>query len=306
MDWDLLRYFLPVARLGSLTKAAEILKTAQSTVSRRLGELEVNLGVILFKRTPHGYDLTPEGAELFAKAQEIEGHFLDLERSKHGIMEPGQTVAGTVRLATAENLAAAILAPALPALQSRYPALTVELATRVASVSMVRREADLSLRLVRPTQNTLFVRKVGVQAHAVYASPSYLCRQELANGLGALRDCDLIGWDEEFSSLQLAVWLREAIGGRPLKVSATCLATQIAAARHGIGAVVLPCFLGDAEPGLRRIVEPKDVFSQDIWLVVDPSLKAVPRVRAVADWIAEAVAEKADLLAGRLHPDGFD
>lgn len=299
MDWDLLRYFLPVARLGSLTKAAELLKTTQSTVSRRLGELESTLGVVLFMRTPHGYDLTPEGAAFLVKAQAIEDHFFDLERSTHAAGEAAESLSGTVRLATAENLSTAILVPSLGALRSRHPGLALELSTGVRSVSMMRREADLSLRLVRPTQNTLTMRKVGVQAHAVYAAPSYLSERGAPGNLEGLLAADLIGWDDEFASLQMAVWLREATGGRPLMLATTSLAPQIVAARSGLGVAVLPCFLGDQDPGLRRVVEPDEVFAQDIWLTFDPALGKVPRVRAVADWVVETVTAKADVLSGR-------
>jgi DNA-binding transcriptional LysR family regulator len=299
MDWDLLRYFLPVARLGSLTKAAEVLKTTQSTVSRRLGELESALGVVLFTRTPHGYDLTPEGSAFLVKAQGIEDQFVDLERALHGDAA-SESLGGTVRLATAENLSTAILVPSLGALRSRHPGLAVELSTGVRSVSMMRREADLSLRLVRPTQNTLTVRKVGVQAHAVYAAPSYLSERGTPDGLEGLRDADLIGWDDEFASLQMAVWLKEVTGDRPLMLATTSLAPQIVAVRCGLGLAVLPCFLGDTDPGMRRVVQPDEVFSQDLWLTLDPTLAKVPRVRAVADWVVETVAAKAGVLSGGL------
>lgn len=298
MDWDSLRYFLPVARLGSLTKAAEVLGTTQSTVSRRLAELEASLGLVLFTRTPHGYELTPEGSLLLGKAQTIEDHIVDIERAGRRENGAPERLSGTVRLATAENLATAILIPSLGALRSRHPGLALEVATGVRSVSMMRREADLSVRLVRPTQSTLSMRKVGVQGHAVYAAASYLAEHASIQGMVGLRDADLIGWDEEFASLQTAQWMKEATNNRPLVLATTSLAAQIVAVRSGLGVAVLPCFLGDVEPGLRRVVEPDDVFSQDIWLTFDPALGKVPRVRAVVDWVVESIAAKAELLSG--------
>lgn len=298
MDWDLLRYFLPVARLGSLTKAAVVLRSTPSTVSRRLAELETALGVVLFTRTPHGYDLTPEGASFLAKSQAIEDHFVDLERSVRGEVADQESLSGTVRLATSENLATALLVPSLGTLRSRHPALTLELSTGVRSVSMMRREADLSVRVSRPTQNTLGMRKIGVQAHAVYAAPAYLSAGGISGGVSILRDAHLIGWDGEYASLQMAVWLKDATGGQPLTLAMTSLAPQIVAARHGLGVAVLPCFLGDTDLGLQRVVEPDEVFAQDLWLTFDPALLKVPRVRAVANWVVETLAAHADLLDG--------
>jgi len=299
MDWDTVRFFLPVARYGSLTKAAEVLNTTQSTVSRRISELEASLGMTLFVRTPHGYDLTPEGASLLQSATAIEDQFVDLERAGRSDAPNDLGPSGTVRIATAENLASAILLPSLRELRLRYPGLSIELATGVRSVSMVRREADLSLRLVRPTQNNLIVRKVGEQAHAVYASAEYLAERGHPQTQPALRDLDLIGWDAEFATLQMAVWLKDATEGKPLAVAMTSLAAQLIAARCGLGAVVLPCFLGDPEPGLRRLIEPEEVFTQDVWLTMDAGLSKLTRVRVVADWLVAAVGENTDLLAGK-------
>lgn len=301
MDWDTVRFFLPVARCGSLTKAAELLNTTQSTVSRRISELEASLGMTLFVRTPHGYDLTPEGASLLQSAIAIEDQFVDLERAGRSGSPDDLGPTGTVRIATAENLASAILLPALPELRLRYPGLLIELATGVRSVSMVRREADLSLRLIRPTQNNLVVRKVGQQAHAVYASANYLAARGHPQRSVDLHELDWIGWDAEFATLQMAVWLKEATAGRPLAVAMTSLAAQLIAVRHGLGAAVLPCFLGDPEPGLRRLVEPAEVFTQDIWLTMDAGLSKLSRVRAVADWLVATVEQHAKLLDGRLR-----
>jgi DNA-binding transcriptional LysR family regulator len=304
MDWDTVRFFLPVARHGSLTKAAEVLKTTQSTVSRRISELEAELGRVLFVRTPHGYDLTPEGAALLQSAIAIEDQFIDLERAGRGDTASDPLPTGIVRIATAENLATAILLPALAGLRETYPGLMIELATGVRSVSMVRREADLSLRLVRPTQNNLVVRRVGVQAHAVYASATYLARHGRPGAPLDLMALDWIGWDSEFESLQMAMWLKEIIRDKPLAVAMTSLAPQVAAANHGLGAAVLPCFLGDVEPGLRRLMEPEEVFSQEIWLTMDAGLGKLSRIRTVADWLVACVEAKSELLEGRLPAQG--
>jgi DNA-binding transcriptional LysR family regulator len=300
MDWDLLRYFMRVARLGSLTKAAEQLKTTQATVCRRIDMLESELGVALFSRSPQGYSLTQEGRDFLPKAQSIEDQMLDLQRSQSQ-PKSDQNLNGTVRLATAENLATAILLPSLGVLRTQHPDLKLELATGVRSVSMTRREADLSLRLVRPTQNSMTIRKLGTQAHAVYASKEYAKTHCLSLGLSDLRHTDLVGWDDEFASLQMAQWLHKTTDGKPLSLTTTSLLPQIIALRSGLGVAVLPCFLGDAQPELCRVVEPDDVFAQDIWLTFDAALSKVPRIRVVVDWVVDAVQANANLLSGKIQ-----
>jgi DNA-binding transcriptional LysR family regulator len=300
MDWDLLRYFMLVARLGSLTKAAEQLKTTQATVCRRIDMLESELGVALFSRSPQGYSLTQEGHDFLPKAQSIEDQMLDLQRSQSQ-PKSDQNLNGTVRLATAENLATTILLPSLGVLRAQHPDLKLELATGVRSVSMTRREADLSLRLVRPTQNSMTIRKLGTQAHAVYASKGYVKTHCLSRDLRDLRHADLVGWDDEFANLQMAQWLHKATDGKPLSLTTTSLLPQIIALRSGLGVAVLPCFLGDVQPELCRVVEPDEVFAQDIWLTFDAALSKVPRIRVVVDWVIDAVQANANLLSGKIQ-----
>lgn len=299
MNWDDLRYFLPVARSGSLTKASELLEASQSTVGRRIQELERAIGVRLFARHQTGYFLTDEGRELLHRAERIESQILDLE---HDQDLRGEKAVGLVRLATAENIANAILIPELGSFRQRYPAVTLDISTSARSVSLLRREGDIALRLVRPTQKNLIVRKLGVQAHAVYASHDYLLKKQIEPGDPVPWDrMEFINWDEEYATLPIARWIAEKSREGMTALVASSLGGHLAATCAGLGVAMLPCFLGDRERGLRRLVEPEDSLRQDIWLVQHPDLISSARVRAVSDFIVDVIERRRALLLGEKY-----
>ena len=299
LDWNAVRDFLAVARAGSLNRAAGTLGVNASTVGRRIEALEAGLGVRLFQRAQTGYVLTDEGQDLVNRAERIEAAALAFERGA----EAAEQVRGQVRLATAENLANVLLIPALPALRARHPELTVEIATDIRSLNLHRREADLALRMVRPTQGNVTVKRVGTMRYGLYGSADYLgrrgVREEGTADAGRFDGDDLIAWSEGHSDLPAARWVERALEGRPPALVATSLHGQVIAARVGIGLAVLPSFLAATEPGLRRVPSGADAIAQEIWLVVHADLAASARVRAVADFVEAAVAANRDGLEGR-------
>lgn len=295
MDWNDVRYFLAVARTGSLTGASEQLRVSQSTVSRRVDALEGRLNTTLFARHQSGYFLTDEGRSLVAHAETLEAAALGMEAYSAGA---SRGVTGTVRLATAENLASHVIVPALPRFRSEHPEVRLEIVTGVASLSLSRREADLALRLSRPEHGNVTIRRLGEQAYALYGSTAYLAAYQQPADAGRFAGHAFIGWDEGFSHLPTARWLVQAMEGVPPVLTASSLQSHLAAAHAGLGLALLPCFLGDADESLVRVVHPADALSQEIWLVVHGDLAASARVRAVAEFLATLMHEERDRLAG--------
>jgi DNA-binding transcriptional LysR family regulator len=164
-NWDDLRLFLPVARSGRLTEAASVLGISISTVARRLTQLERDLGLSLFLRSQSGYALTEDGRRLLQKAEAV-------ETAMFGVNRLADTVAtrGRVRVALPEGFAVQIVLPRLAAFQLAHPAIALDLVTGPFSLDLMRRESDIALRLVKPTDNDLLVRKLGRMAHGVYAA----------------------------------------------------------------------------------------------------------------------------------------
>jgi DNA-binding transcriptional LysR family regulator len=293
VDWNDLKYFLEVARGGSLTRAADVLRVSQSTVGRRIAELEARLATRLFARHQTGYFLTDEGRELLGRAEAVEDNMLAFER---GASSLGPAVSGLVRLATTENLATDLVIPALPRFVARHPQLRLEIVTTTATVELGRRDADLALRVVRPSQGNLKARRLGEMTHGVYGHRDYLARHP-ARANDPLAGRAVIAWDEAHAHLPAARWLAQRAPDARVVLAASTLRAQIAAVRAGLGLAVLPDFLA-TDPDLVRVLAPDEVFSDGVWLVMHADLAASSRVRAVADFLAETVAQAGGRLAG--------
>ncbi|WP_299970241.1 LysR family transcriptional regulator [uncultured Roseobacter sp.] len=301
LDWNAVRDFLAVARSGSLNRAAATLGVNPTTVGRRIEALEATLGTRLFQRAQTGFALTDEGRDLIERAERIEAAAVAFERRA----DTGDHVQGRVRLATAENLANVVLIPALPDLRARHPDLTVEIATDIRTANLHRREADLALRVVRPTQGNVSIKRVGTMRYGLYGSADYIARRT-ERARNAVRSDhrsrfeadDLIAWSETYADLPAAQWIERTLDGRPPALVATSLYAQVVAVRHGIGLAVLPCFMAASEPMLQHIPSQADMMAQELWLAVHTDLTASGRVRAVSDFVERTVKANADLLAG--------
>jgi DNA-binding transcriptional LysR family regulator len=293
MDWNDLRFFLGVARSGSLTQTAAAMGVSQSTVSRRIGELEGSVGMTLFARHATGYFLTDEGREVLRHAEVVEDSILALQRGAAGL---DKTPMGTVRLATSENLATDLVIPAMPAFRERFPRICLEIITSTSTADLGRREADIALRVIRPTRGNLKVKRVGHMTYSLYGSRAYLDAHPPVAG-EPLDGRHIITWDESHAHLPAAAWLAQAHPGCTVALATTSLPTQIAAVRAGLGLAVIPDFLA-VHDDFVRVLPPEELFSNELWLVTHADLVASARVRAVSEFLADHVVKGNRELAG--------
>jgi DNA-binding transcriptional LysR family regulator len=163
-------------------------------------------------------------------------------------------------------------------------------------VELGRRDADLALRVVRPSQGNLKMRRLGEMTHGVYGHRDYLARHP-ARDDDPLAGRAVVTWDEAHAHLPAARWLAQRAPDARIALTASTLRAQIAAVRAGLGLAVLPDFLA-TDPDFVRVLAPDEVFSDGVWLVMHADLAASNRVRAVADFLAEAVAQASGRLAG--------
>jgi DNA-binding transcriptional LysR family regulator len=292
MEWDDARYVLAIHREVSLSRAGKKLGVNQSTVGRRLEAIEADLGARLFFRTREGYVLTPEGEGILSHAERMEDEAHAIVRKLGG---REVRLSGTVRITGPEPFSAKVLVPILAKLHALYPDIDLELVADNRSLSLTKREADIAVRMAQPTEAQLIVRKVSDFRGAAYASPTYLAAR------GHPQPPDLDGHDfiadEPMNGPPADYWLTYRGGkGRTVFRSQSTLACM-AAAMAGIGILLLPCYLGDEEPGLVRVSEPMPM--RPVSLIVHRDLQHASRVRVCCDMLVDGIRAQADRLAGR-------
>jgi molybdate transport repressor ModE-like protein len=283
VDWNDLRYLLAVHQTGSLASAAKSLKVAKATVSRRLAALEQALGSPLVERRPNGLLLTKAGREVVAAAEGVDATLGSLE-GRLAEATAGRP-SGTVRLTAPHWLAARVLIPALPELAKQYPELDVQLVGTNQILNLAQREADVAVRNVRPSHQSLTCRKLVELGGCVYASPLYLERRGRPQSSEDLGGHDVLVY-EGLGGMPGFEWLRDPARGGRIAFRANDPEALVGAATAGLGLCAVPCLLGDPEPALTR-VDALGFSRCDLLLVTHEETRKTPRVRVVTDFVLE-------------------
>jgi len=283
LDWDDLRFFLAAARGGSLSAASRELNSNQPTVGRRIAALEHALGVRLFQRHPHGLTLTEEGQQILATASTMDQVAAGLTR----VTRNEERLAGTVRIAAPEGLALSLIVPALAGFAEAHPELDLDVQPAVASADLVRGEADIAVRLYRPDVADLVVRRVREMEFGLYAAEKYLARHGVPGDVAELGAHRFISYGARLQTQEDHAWLLSLVPGARIVFRSDNTATRIAAAEAGFGLAVFPQLV--TGPRLSRVLPALAAPAREIWLVVHRDLREVPRVRAVMDFLAQAI-----------------
>jgi DNA-binding transcriptional LysR family regulator len=295
LDWDDLRFFLALARHGSLSAAAKDLHVAQSTVGRRLASLEASLGVRLLNRTPDGYLPTLAGLGVQEHAERLEAEALSLE---HTVGGRDTRMAGLVRVTCAETVADHILAQGLATLHLQHPEIMVELIPDARELSLSMREADISVRLKQPDQHDLVVRRIGTVAFGLYASHAYLERNGTPDFPAGCPGHYLITQLEDIQDATQTGWLTDMAPLARVSMQTSSHEAAISAAVQGGGLACLARFRADRDGGLARLLVVPPVPAARIWLVVHRDNRQTPRIRATLTRITDCVRQ----LATTLYP----
>lgn len=286
MDWDDLRYIRALGTAGTLAGAAEALGVHHSTVFRRMGRIEAGLGVRLFDRHRDGASLTPAGEEAAATAERLGVEVDELERHLAG---RDTSPTGSVRLTTTDTLLEGVLGPLLADFRRRYPGIRLEVAVGNPFLSLSRRDADVALRPTATPQETLVGRRIADVATAIYGAREYLAE---APATDTLAEHAWIAPDESLGHLRSAHWLRTQLPGIKPVLRCNSLTAMLAAARGGVGLAALPCFMGDRAHELVRVREPLPECAVGLWLLSHRDLRRVARVRALLDYLHEALVQR--------------
>ena len=293
LDWDDFRFFLAVARHGTLAAASKHLHVTQSTVSRRVAALQDRMGVRLLRRSAEGYLLTLAGRTIMDRVERLEAEALAVERAVSGL---DVRLEGQVRVASSQMLTSHVLAGCFAIVHARHPGLLIEAVADVPRDDPATVQPDVAIRLRRFEHPDLKVRCLGRIAFGLYGCVAYLERHgepDLGNGCVGHQLITLL--DDRDLSTQ-AGWLAEHAGRAHVALRADSYETQHWVAACGGGLALLPRFRADAEPGLRRLAVPVPVPTAEIWLGVHRENRQVPRVRVVLDCLAEAVRSRSAIL----------
>ncbi|MEQ9547037.1 MAG: LysR family transcriptional regulator [Marinobacter sp.] len=284
MDWDYLRYIHALAVGGTLAKAGEILGVHQTTVLRRLDQMEESLGVQFFERNRDGLQLTPVGETAFREAARLSTEMENLERKLVG---QDSAPVGKLRLAAEDSMMNELLSPILAELVREFPDIELEVLTDNDVANLSHREADLTLRAENKPQATLEGERIAAVESAVYGSARYCRRNRNMDVENRPEECVWIIPDETFSHLATGRWYRKHLKNVSSVIRCNSLQSMHALARAGAGLAVLPCYLGESTRELRRLSDPLEGESVDLWLHVNQDTQQMARVRIVMEYLVD-------------------
>lgn len=290
-DWDDLRYFLAVARKGSIRAAAATLAVNHSTVSRRIDAFEDRANARLFERLPSGYVLTEAGEHILELVERIEADAVAVSRRLAG---RDSELSGTLRVTLPNTIATRLIMPDLVSFSEEYPEIGLAIDVSLSMADLARREADVAIRVSNDPPGNLIGRRLVKYARWIYASEEYLARHDVASASERL---EWIGWNDTVPSPQ---WVRESpYPDAVVRHRVPNTLAHLEAAKNSMGICMLPCFIGDTEPTLRRLPPGHAEPDREIWLLTHEDLRHTARVRRFMDFIANAILAKKDLLEGR-------
>ncbi len=285
LDWKLFPAFLAVLRQGSLSGAARALGLTQPTVARQIAGLEAALGAALFLRSQQGLTPTDLAVTLGGYVSQVETTFAAMLREASG----SGGVRGSVRISASEIIGAEVLPPILAELRRRHDGLEIELVLSNDVENLLRREADIAVRMVEPAQEALLVRKLGHVALGLHAHPRYLKRMGAPRSLSALGGHSLIGFDRETPAIRAMRKRAPGLDDVHFALRTDSDLAQLAAIRAGFGIGICQTALAAREPVLTRLLPGAFELRLGMWLAMHEDLRTTPRCRAVFDALAQGL-----------------
>jgi DNA-binding transcriptional LysR family regulator len=292
-DWNDLKYFLAIVRHGSTIAAGKALRTSQSTVQRRLAELEKKVGRRLVTRTANGYRLTEFAKSMEPYAERVEAAVQDFERR---VDETERDLSGVIRVTCPEPIMQR-MTPLMERFHARHPKLRVEFVMSDRYLDLAKGEADIAFRS-GDTDDELVGRKIADSMWAVYASRSFVERNGKPRRIEELSQYPLICLDESMSNHRLVKWLKDVAPGASIAARNNSVLGLVYAVKSGVGIGALPTAIADTEPNLVRVLGPVPELARSWRLLTLPDLRRTPRITAFFDFIAEAREDLKLILTG--------
>lgn len=284
LDWTLYRSFLAVVRHGSLSAAATALQLTQPTLGRHINGLEAGLNTSLFTRSRMGLAPTDAALSLVPHAEAMEAAVAAFTRTASG---EAQEARGTVRLTTSEIMGSEVLPPLIAQFRRLHPYIDIELNLDDRQQDLLRRDADIALRMARPTQTALIVRKVGVLTVKLYAHQDYLRHHPLPETLEDLSGHTVIGYDANPRIFELLDADKVPISRKTFSLRTDSELAQLALLRAGAGIGGAQTGIAERSANLVPVLHDQFGLDMEMWLAHHEDLKASLRVRLLFNYLAE-------------------
>ena len=290
IDWSLYRSFLAAMQEGSLSAAARSLNMSQPSIGRHVDALEAALGAALFIRGTDGLTPTPLAHELLVPAQAMASAVRHAQRVASGLASEPR---GTVRITASQIVGGEVLPSMLATYRQTHPNISIELVLSNKTQDLLKREADIAVRMTRPTQSSLIARKLGKVNIGLYAHQRYVKQHGLPGNLLELAGHALIGADEDPAILRMAEQI-----GIPVSREMFCFRSdsdlaQLAALRAGLGVGGCQVPVARQDPALIRVLPEQFNFSLDMWLLAHDSLRGNQRVMGLYRFLAQELTAHA-------------
>ncbi|MGA2816050.1 MAG: LysR family transcriptional regulator [Xanthobacteraceae bacterium] len=287
-NWDELRTFVEVARDGSLSGAARRLGLTQPTVGRHIDALEAALGSTLFTRSPRGLTPTPAALALGSHAEAMAAAAAALGRAASGEAAADR---GAVRVTASDVVGCEVLPPILATFHAEHPSIAIELALTNRNEDLARRDADIAVRMVRPTQSGLVARRIGSSRIKLYAHRDYLARFGEPRSLADLASHCVIGFDRDSRTFRGAGDFAQRLTREDFGFRCDNDLAQLAALRAGAGIGGCQENIARRTPELVAVLPNAIQYGLEVWLVMHEGLKATRRVRLLFDHLAMGLTD---------------
>ena len=289
VDWAKLQSFVAVAEHGSLSAAGRATGASQPTLSRHIASLEEELGLRLFDRTSEGLVLTTVGAEIYSSAEEM-----GLSANQILLVASGrsQEISGSVRISASDTVACYTLPPMLTAMRRAEPRIAIELVASNEENNLLKREADIAVRMFRPTQNDVITRKVGELKLGFYASSEYLDARGRPKSPEEFLGHDLVGYDQNDGLIRGFKKAGLDIGREAFSVRTDAMFVHLELVKAGWGIGIIHVDMAAENVTLEAVLPELNIPPLEIWLTAHAELRTSPRIRRVYDFLADALQQR--------------
>ena len=281
-----MRSFLAVIERGSLLAAARHLSVSQPTLGRHVAQLERQMGIMLFERTGRGLVATAAARAIADQARAMAENAAAIARTLTG---QSKQLSGSVRITASQTVATYLLPPLLTRFRERETGIAIDMIASNAVSNLLRREADIAVRMVRPAQSSLVARRVGEVQIGAYARKDYLRRRGVPSNPGDILHYDLIGLDRDASIIRAFAALGHRIERDSFMFRSDDHLVLWQAVCAGLGIGFAATWLADREPSLERVLPGLPMPKLPVWLTVHREIRSSARIRALFDFLAEGI-----------------